>query len=186
MFLDPRVAIDNEWIRGIKNPEKQLQPNAIDFTLDHVFSVTTNEFMIYEDPETHQDVKQMRGVNVELIPVQSRHSPISFFNLQGNTIYDGQSDVYVKLPDGVAALLIQRSVFSRNGMFLTSGLYDSGFEGHISFMIHNRSSRGARVQPGIRFGQVIFVEANNAGLYKGQWSHKEGTHWTDKSYGGTN
>ena len=34
MYISPQVAIDNGWIKGITDPEKQIQPNAIDFTLD--------------------------------------------------------------------------------------------------------------------------------------------------------
>jgi deoxycytidine triphosphate deaminase len=170
MFLNPQTAIDEGWVTKITNPELQVQPNAIDFTLDTVHTVHTQDTFIITE-----QYKQMRGV-VETHPVPSRKNPSEeFWHLSANSIHDGISKMYVNLPEGVAALLIIRSTFNRNGIFLTSGLYDSGFSGHISFMIHNRSGL-AKIGKGTRIGQIIFVESNNVGLYSGGWNHAEGTH----------
>lgn len=34
MFVNPKHAIDQGLIRGIRDEAKQVQPNAVDFTLD--------------------------------------------------------------------------------------------------------------------------------------------------------
>lgn len=173
MFINPQIAIDNGWITGIKDVEKQTQPNAIDFTLDHLFSINRNNtFMISEEN------KQMRGGS-KIEPLAGSPYKVCepYWLIEENSVYDGMSDVYVTLPEGVAAMLIVRSTFNRNGMFITSGLYDSGFEGNIGFAIHNRAGR-ARIVTGTRIGQIIFVESSSAGLYAGQYNTEEGQHWS--------
>ena len=128
MFIDPRDAIERGWVTHVHNPDKQVQPNALDFTVDRLFSIdNTKQFSINEEEKT------MRG-GEELSPFHD------YWHLDENTSYDAMSEVYVELPDGVAALLIVRSTFNRNGIFITSGLYDSGYQGNIGFCIHNNST----------------------------------------------
>lgn len=172
MFINPRVALQEQWISGLVDEEKQVQPNAIDFTLDKVFTINeSNIFAISEGG------KQMRG-GIEHHPITERSTGAQYWKLHQG-VYDGMSNVYVKVPDGVAVMLIIRSTFNRNGIFITSGLYDSGFEGHIGFAIHNRCGQ-ANIGVGTRIGQVIFVESENALRYAGGWNHEEGTHYSEK------
>lgn len=177
MIINPRIAIQEGWITGIKNEETQIQPNAIDFTLDRLFHISHNDFIICVDPETNKEVKQMRGV-VEMSAIEDRRSKkIEFFHLSARATFDGMSDVYVTIPDKVAALLIVRSSYNRNGIFLTSGLYDSGFKGNVSFTLHNLSHGSAKIQKGMRIGQIVFIEADNIGLYAGGYNTNRGEHW---------
>lgn len=176
MFINPRVAIEKGWITGIKNEIVQVQPNAIDFTLDHLYEINpTNEFIICVDPSNpNKELKQMRGNSNEIQPYIDRRTNVGLYRIDVDRTYDATSDIYVNLPNGVAALTIIRSTFNRNGMFLTSGLYDSGYSGHVGFVIHNRLGV-AKVEQGIRVGQIIFIEASSAGLYAGDYNHAVGT-----------
>ena len=170
MFINPKTAIEEGWVTGITNPEVQVQPNAIDFTLDHLFSIDDQPFIISEAGKT------MRGGSpMEISVVDS----VEYWNLRGGRVYDGMSDIYVDLPEGVAAQLIIRSTLNRNGLFLTSGLYDSGYKGHLGFAIHNRANERALIAPGTRVGQVIFVSSDSAGMYAGGWNHEAGTHYSE-------
>ena len=169
MYINPRTAIQQGWITGITDLKKQVQPNAIDFTLDKLFSINyQNTFIISEEG------KQMRGGD-ERIAVPDRASGEEFWLLSGSTVYDGMSNIIVDLPEGVACELIIRSTLNRNGLFLTSGLYDSGFKGHIGFAIHNRSG-DAKIGVGTRVGQIKFVASDSAGVYAGGYNHKEGSY----------
>ena len=170
MIINPLKAIEEGWVSGIRNPEVQVQPNAIDYTLDKAFRLEHDStFMINEDR------KVMRG--------SSEYAPGPIF-MNGQKVeengwivedmIDVLSDMYVKLPEGVAAILVPRSTFVRNGLFTQNGLYDSGFEGHIGTILHNRGNN-AVVGQGTRLGQVMFVEAGTAGLYAGGYNHAEGT-----------
>jgi len=164
MFISPQTAIDNGWITGIVDPAEQVQPNAIDFTLDTVYSINENATFVLGKKD-----KKMRGGDI-LPPDENGN-----WTIAPNTVHDGMSDMYANLPEDVAALLIIRSTLNRNGIFLTSGLYDSGFQGHVAFAIHNRSGI-ALIEKGVRFGQIIFVESASVGMYAGGYNNKLGTH----------
>lgn len=172
MFISPKTAIKEGWVTGIKNQDLQVQPNAIDFTLDRLFTINHfKKFSIHTDPTTGKEKKQMRG-GEELTTANNVAN--NMFSLTERTSYDMLSDMFVKLPEGVAAMTIIRSSFCRNGLFLTSGLYDSGFEGHIGCVIHNNNGR-AEIEKGIRIGQIMFIQAEAAGLYAGGFNHGKGT-----------
>ena len=172
MFINPRHAISEGWIKGIKNLDLQVQPNAIDFTLDRVFSISNNDFIISTDKTTGKELKQMRGGS-EIQVVSDRRTGVEFFHLD-DCSYDILSDVYVDIPAGTAALLVVRSTFARNAIWLASGLYDSGFKGHIGCVLH-QSKGTSKVEKGTRVGQVIFIDSENAKLYAGNYNHEVGT-----------
>lgn len=170
MFINPKTAIEKGWITGIANPDKQVQPNAIDFTADQAFEVSHFDFYISESG------KQMRGgeplaTRTTFFEPENKES----FIIPGRDMLDFLSDVYVELPEGVAAQLVIRSTLSRNGLLLTSGLYDSGFKGHIGFLLHNLHEYDAIIAKGTRVGQIVFIAADSAGTYAGGYNHVAGT-----------
>ena len=172
MFINPQTAIDEGWITGTFT-EKNIQPNAIDFTLDKLFEINNDEAFII-----NEDYKLMRG-SVEIEAEEDEDDGLHYWPIDIRVSYDGMSSMYCKLPEGVACLLIIRSTFNRNGMFLTSGLYDSGFEGHIGFVLHNRSGP-AKIATGTRIGQIMFIPSDSAGMYAGGWNHGNDTHYSQK------
>lgn len=176
MFVNPKIAIEKGWIKG-NIQEKNIQPNAIDFTLDKLFTVYDHQAFILTE-----QTKQMRK-SVEMYPEDLIHRDfgqyIKGWWLSPGKVYDGMSNFTVDVPEGIAVQLIIRSTLNRNGIFLTSGLYDSGFKGHIGFALHNRSGE-AFLEQGVRVGQIIFVASENAGVYAGGYNHEEGTHWTGR------
>lgn len=165
MFINPTFAIEQGWIRGITDPDKQVQPNAIDFTLDRAFEMNDNGrgFLISESTKTMIGSTE---IDVE---------KTVYFIIKPSSMLDGLSDVYVDLPEGVCAQLVIRSTLARNGLILTSGLYDSGFKGHIGFLLHNRAPTPAYIAPGTRVGQIIFIRSESAKLYEGGYNHEQGT-----------
>ena len=170
MFISPKIAIEKGWITGIVNPDKQIQPNAIDFTADKAFDVAHEDFYI---SEKH---KQMRGGElIEPRPTFYESDAISSWVIPGRGMFDFLSDIYVNVPEGVAAQLVIRSTLSRNGLVLTSGLYDSGFKGHIGFLLHNLHEHDATIAQGTRVGQIIFVQSDSGGMYLGDYNHEHGT-----------
>ena len=65
--------------------------------------------------------------------------------------------------------LIARSTLNRNGIFITSGLYDSGFENYIGGVMHVRCGP-ATIEKGARIAQFIFVEAETVRMYDGEYN----------------
>lgn len=177
MFISPRTAIENGWIT---HPEcktyqdfvdrKFVSPNAIDFTVDKIYAIRNDVFVISEEG------KEMRR-SVPVTPTQ--HSDgVSYFKLSPGSVYDALSDFYIEVPEGVACSFIVRSTFNRNGVFVTSGLYDSGFKGNLGFAIHNRAG-ATMVAPGTRVAQIIFHKSESEGVYEGGYNHEKGTHWSE-------
>ena len=176
MFISPKTAIQEGWVthpncKVIEDwfDHKFLNPNALDFTLDAVYTIASaNAFIIDEEN------KMMRG-GAPHLPIADRVTSKEYWFMKGKSVYDCMSDLYVEVPEGVACQLIIRSTFSRNGLFLTSGLYDSGFKGNIGFAIHNNCEGIMKVGVGTRIGQIIFVESASEGVYAGQYNHEAGT-----------
>ena len=183
MFLNPKHVIESGWLTHPSyttlqdwKDNKAVSPNAIDFTIDKLYAIDSKEHFIISE-----DGKKMRGGE----PIETKHYGETggvlngdFWTLEPKTSYDAMSNYYVSVPENVAVLLIVRSTFNRNGLFITNGLYDSGFRGHIGFAIHNMSGT-TRVAPGTRIGQIMFVAADSVGQYTGGWNHEQGSHWSE-------
>lgn len=170
MLANPLEMIARGFVINMTNQSKQVQPNAIDFTVDKIQLIgagdTYNRCVIGEDTK-----------------VMSTQSPIwsdndGWFELLPNRAYDISSKMYVEIPEGYAAVLVLRSTFVRNGMTLVSGLYDSGFKGNIGCVLHTNSSQ-PRIEEGVRIGQIIFIESKSAGVYAGGYNTTDGNHWKD-------
>ena len=153
----------------------QVQPNAIDLKIDKIYEIHSNVFEIDEETKTH------RG-SVELFPDKD-----GYWNLrQGSyeVIFEGVVDIG---PDE-AGWVITRSTFNRNGVFFTSGLYDSGYKGVMAGCMHIMIGvpagvsevRRTRIKKGTRAGQFLLFKAESLNLYDGDYGvGKE----HDKKYG---
>lgn len=163
MFINPKIAIQQGWVQGIVNHDKQVQPNAIDFTLDTLKVLSSDTARLSEESKSMRQL-----LDVPVFP--------GGWGIEHGRVYDGTSTMYVDLPEGVAAILYTRSTLARNGVFIVSGLYDSGYKGHVGFTIYPIGGNIV-IQPGTRVGQIAFVSADSARLYAGGWNHAEGTHY---------
>jgi deoxycytidine triphosphate deaminase len=173
MILNPRKAIENGWITG-NIPEDHIQPNGIDFTIDKLYSLATKDswFELGITSKSHVRWEPVQPTNHHF-----EEGLIPAWFLKAQSSYDVQSNLRVTLPaDGVSALLIGRSTLNRNGLFLTSGWYDSNFDGQIGAQLRT-AGVGARLAQGARIGQIIFFESDAAKAYSGQYQSKAG-HWT--------
>lgn len=179
MFISPLTAIKEGWIthpdcKTIEDWQSNqfISPNAIDITLDRVFHMqSTSTFIITED------VKHMRKTQ-ELFPITHKDGIDNLFMIQNGCV-DVMSSFYVTIPEGVAAFLIVRSSLNRNGLFVTSGLYDQGFSNYIGFVLHNRGHL-AFIAPKTRVAQIVFVKSEDSGvMYNGIYNSNSGEHWSE-------
>lgn len=172
MFINPREVIQNGWLSGINDPTTQLQPNAIDFTIDDLFYIN------FEDTAYVSNNKKLCKMR-QLSKIPLQETDPGYWHLNSMQVYDGVSNVYVKIPAGYACVpVFTRSTLTRNGVFLMSGMYDSGFEGHVGFTIYTMGGP-IQIEKGTRVGQIGFVRAENAHMYAGGWNHQQGTHYTE-------
>jgi len=146
--------------------QKDIQPNAVDLRVSKFFRVSTKDFVISEDQKTHRGSKEIEPDIDGWFYLQPGHYEV----IMENTIHVG---------DNEAGWVITRSTLNRNGLFLTSGLYDTGYNGVMAGMIHVTIG-AARIKKGTRIGQYLNFEAESIKVYDGSYgTGKE----HDKKYG---
>lgn len=178
MFISPHIAIQQGWLtwntKVIPNIEKYIQPNAIDFDCASLYMLDDrSQAMLSEDRKVMRRIVEQNTIQHETYG--------NVWDLRSGMCYDFVSNFHVQLPAGVAADLIIRSTLNRCGLFLTSGLYDSGFNGHVAGVL--RVCGGDfNLAPNTRIGQIRFIRSEDSGkLYEGGYNHPPGTHWSGNS-----
>lgn len=177
MYLNPQQFINDgsikfpEWMDD-EFKQKCIQPNALDITLDKAFGFDFGEHFILTE-----NTKIMRNTTECSSRLYGNQTEPTFRIRVGVT--DIMSDFHITVPAGLAAFLIVRSTLNRNGLYVTSGLYDSGFSGHLGAALHNRGE-DAYIAPHTRIAQLVLVKSEDSGvLYSGGYNHEIGTHWTE-------
>lgn len=136
--------------------DDSLQPNAFDFRISRVFRFKTDLFELRkDDSKTHRKQE-------EILPDGN-----GFWVLTSGD-YNVLTDIECKISEGEAGFVIQRSSLNRNGIFLTSGLYDSGFNNTLGCVMHVNGV--FKVQRGSRIGQFILTKAETLKLYNGSYN----------------
>lgn len=143
------------------------QPNAVDLRLAKIFAIKDEVFEISNDHKKH------RGTAFELKADYKGY----FFLKPGH--YEVVMENIVQVGENEAGWVITRSTLNRNGLFLTSGLYDSGYHGAMAAVLHVTIGP-ARIKIGTRIGQYLSFDAESLSSYNGDYGlNKE----HDKKYG---
>ena len=147
--------------------QSDVQPNAVDLRLGKVFKLSGSTFKIDEADKVH------RG-SYEIKP-----DSYGYFNLaEGH--YEVTMENMIVVGENEAGWVITRSTLNRNGVFLTSGLYDTGYDGVMAGMMHVTCGP-MRIQKGTRIGQYLSFNAESLHKYDGDYG-KNKSH--DKKYEG--
>ena len=135
--------------------DEDIQPNAVDLRLDKVFQIQPNLFELSNEHKVHRGSK-------ELLPDEH-----GYF-----TLYPGAYEVIMEniihVGEGEAGWVITRSTLNRNGCFITSGLYDSGYNGVMAGVLHVTVD-AARIKKGTRIGQYLSFDAEALKMYDGSY-----------------
>ena len=131
------------------------QANAIDLRLDKVFRILPNIFEITNDHKKHRGSEEILPDAEDFFAL----SPGSYEIVMENIIHVGE---------GEAGWVITRSTLNRNGCFITSGLYDSGYHGVMAGVLHIAVG-DARIKKGTRVGQYLSFNAEALSLYDGDY-----------------
>lgn len=133
-----------------------IQPNAQDISLGKVFEyVKGSPFIVSEDGKTHRK-------SIELEPDAS-----GWYHLEEGA-YEVQFTQTIKIGPNEAGWVITRSTLNRNGLFLTSGLYDSGYHGAMAGCLHVQGGP-ALIARGTRIGQFLLFNAEAVKAYNGSY-----------------
>lgn len=143
------------------------QPNAVDLRVDKIFKIKDSLFQISNEEKVH------RGTECEILPDDGGY----FFLEPGS--YEVVMENIIRVGESEAGWVITRSTLNRNGCFLTSGLYDSGYHGAMAGVLHICIGP-ARIKKGTRIGQYLSFDAEALSMYDGDYGiNKE----HDKKYG---
>lgn len=153
---------------GLTNvQEGDVQPNAVDLRLGKVFKINDEIFEISNEHKKH------RGTAYELQPDAEGY----YFLEPGH--YEVVMDNIIRVGGQEAGWVITRSTLNRNGLFITSGLYDSGYHGAMAGVLHVMVGP-AKIKKGTRIGQYLSFDAEALSSYDGDYGINKAH---DKKYG---
>lgn len=135
--------------------EGDTQPNAVDLRLGKIFKISDSTFEVSNEHKKH------RG-GTEVQPDAD-----GYYNLEIGS-YEVVMENIIHVGEGEAGWVITRSTLNRNGCFLTSGLYDSGYHGVMAGVLHVTTGP-ARIKQGTRIGQYLNFDAESLHLYDGDY-----------------
>lgn len=135
--------------------DEDIQPNAVDLRLGKVFQIKNETFEVSNDHKKH------RG-SEEIFPDGE-----GYYTLQPGS-YEIVMENIIQVGEGEAGWVITRSTFNRNGCFITSGLYDSGYHGVMAGVLHVTTGP-ARIKQGTRVGQYLSFDAEALKMYDGSY-----------------
>lgn len=136
--------------------EGDVQPNAVDLRLGKIFPIKKEMFEISNEHKKH------RGTEEALQPDAD-----GYYLLEPGE-YEVVMENIINVGEGEAGWVITRSTLNRNGLFLTSGLYDSGYHGVMAGVLHVTVGP-ARIKEGTRIGQYLNFNAEALHSYDGDY-----------------
>jgi deoxycytidine triphosphate deaminase len=133
-----------------------VQPNAVDLRVGKIFRINAEE--VFEISNEH---KKHRGA----FPVNPDAD--GYFFLEPGE-YEVVMENQIGVGAGESGFVITRSTLNRNGLFITSGLYDSKYHGSMAGVLHVTCGP-ARIQKGTRIGQYLSFDAEMLHEYSGDY-----------------
>jgi len=139
--------------------EGDIQPNAVDLRLDKVLAIKPVLFTIGEVDGKEQ--KLHRGSQ------EMRPDADGYFYLNPGS-YEIVMENIISVGEGEAGWVITRSTLNRNGVYITSGLYDSGYDGVMAGTLHVTGAP-AKIKKGTRVGQFLLFKSESLKKYDGDY-----------------
>jgi deoxycytidine triphosphate deaminase len=144
----------------LTNIDKEcVQQNAVDLRLKSIRHIKPTLFVIDEDNKTHRETE----------PVELGED--GYWYLEPGT-YEITTDHIITMGNSEAGFVITRSTLNRNGVFITSGNYDSGYNGSMAGCLHVEGGP-MKIKPGTRVGQMLLWKAEALSQYNGDYGLDE-------------
>ena len=141
--------------------ENQIQPNAVDLKIKSVSLIHGGTVVLVGDTKQHA-----KRTVVE--PDDEGHYVLT----EGK--YDIVFDGKVVIGDGEAGFLITRSSLNRNGITISSGLYDTGYNSIIGGVLHVPQNTTLVVGKNERLAQFLLFDADALHDYNGVYNDNKG------------
>ena len=156
--------------------EKDYQPNGLDLRIGKLYT------MKYEDDQFYGIID-----NVKSLPSLEEVSTILFknpedkssgegsevFKLRSNVPYIAEVENQIQIGDSNAQFYFPRSSLIRAGINVYTSVGDSGYNGHLQFLIINHSPVPFYLSKGERFAQLVDLKAKGISEhYDGDYQEK--------------
>ncbi len=130
--------------------ETLIQPSSIDVRISNLFRVFRNH------TAGVIDVKEDLTALTELVEIPADEA----FMLHPGEFVLGSTLERIAVPDDLVARIEGKSSLGRLGLLIhsTAGFIDAGFDGHITLELANVASLPITLYPGMKIGQVSFVQ----------------------------
>ena len=149
----------NSQVTGLD--DECIQPNALDVRIHSIHGFQDSPFFLSEKTKVNR-----MGYPIELKKDVSNES----YWVLNPGAYPFETTSSVVIAEGEAAWLRTRSTLIRNGLFVVSGLYDSGYNGPVGGVLHVTSGT-ATIYQNTRIAQLIFCSAETTHLYDGSYGY---------------
>ncbi len=150
-ILSPRMQRD--CLTNVQAGDSQ--PNAVDLRVDKIFRLKDEVFVITDKEKTHRGSEEVQPDSNNMFCLEPG-------------VYEIIMENIVKVPESYAGWVITRSTLNRNGCHITSGLYDSGYNGVMAGLLHVAHGPAA-IEKGTRVGQFLMFDAETLSLYDGDY-----------------
>ena len=124
------------------------------------------KFIIENKILTPSEYTQIQQVGIDI----SISKDVDLKHLEFESVYVNEK---VKIPKDLFALVWSRSTFNRNGIIVRGCVLDPGYDGVPCFSIYNMSGKKLHLAKGTRICQILFFNADSAGIYKGQYQYEK-------------
>lgn len=142
-------------ITPLMNANKQIGSSSIDVRLGTEFKLIRIVKQTHFDLSVGVDkMKNLIKEYIEMIHV----IPMEPFVLHPGEFALGSTLEYIKLSNDITGRLEGRSTWGRVGLQVhsTAGFIDPGFEGTLTFELHNMGKLPLPLYPGVRVAQISF------------------------------
>lgn len=147
-------------VTPLMNAKKQIGSSSIDVRLGTEFKLIqivkqTHFDLSLEPGQIREQVREY----TEVIHVE----PMQPFVLHPDEFALGSTLEYIILPNNITGRLEGRSTWGRVGLQIhsTAGLIDPGFEGTLTFELHNMGKLPLPLYPGVRIAQISFYRCES-------------------------
>ena len=147
-------------ITPLMNAEVQLGSSSIDVRLGTEFKLIRRIKQTHFDLTlARQEIEKHVREYTETVHVQ----PTEPFIMHPGEFALGCTLEYLSLPNNIAGRLEGRSTWGRAGLQVhsTAGLIDPGFQGIITFELHNLGKLPLPLYAGVRIAQIVFYSCKD-------------------------
>ena len=139
--------------------EDQYQPAGIDLTVDKVALLTHNQGTVYGLLKNAKILPQQEELKISNVQVGGMLKNV--FVLNPHEAYIVTTKEKIKISKHAGQFYFPRSSLLRAGIDVRTAFGDPGFNGHLSFLVINHTDELFVLEKGVRFAQLIDMNANN-------------------------